>query len=135
MGQTVMPRAAVICSANGKLRQQVRLHPVAGLVPVEQVVAKGPDHAVKRRRDVRNVGLAQQRNQTLRQPVRRLHIPPIGSDAPRPRRVVRAEQLKSAVNQVNLHRRPNVSRSRRFMQREDPSPHLEHKPRHTPAPH
>ena len=85
-----------------ELGQKVLRNALAGLVAIEQIVAKRLDDVVERAGDVRNSLVPQQNKQ-------RLYKAPYGPDGPsvgrRGRRhpEVRPEQLVCAVNEIQLH--------------------------------
>ena len=87
-----------------ELRAQVRRHPLVGLVVREEVVAERTDRIVEGDRHVRHLlgGIGEQRQQRLRQPPGRLER------MRRPFRVMGAEELEGAVDDVQPHR-PSIA--------------------------
>ena len=106
MGQTATPSALKRLLEQEELRQQLRLDPLAGLVAGPQPVAERFDDVIRRDGDVSGAAVHHAEDGTNhatdRGDLRAARIPGRGQ------RVVVAEQLVGAVDEVNVHGRGPV---------------------------
>ncbi len=87
---------------DGELRPQQRVHPLAGLVAGEEVVAERLDHMVECDPHVGDVVLPKQPRQGAHQGTRRADLAPVAVEG-RGRAVVHAEELVGPVDQMRFH--------------------------------
>ena len=88
-----------------ELRDDVRVHALARLVAVEEIVAKGLDGVVEGHRQVRHLlfGFVEQIEQRGDHADGGLHVSPVRCDALRALGVVGAEQFEGAVDEMQSH--------------------------------
>ena len=96
------PERAARVLGRPELREQLRVDAVAGLVAGVEIVAERLDHVIERDRDVRDAGLAEQREHRAQQAAHGADLEAVGGRARRAA-VVRAKQLERSVDEVNFH--------------------------------
>lgn len=84
----------------GELREQILGDSGAGLVPVEEIVAKGLDDVIERTGDMRDAWLAQECVKRTQYAARGADLDAVGGRRLR-RAKVRAKDLVSAVDEVD----------------------------------